>query len=78
MIESIITLLNTGLTLWATEEANKYLNEVISLKEAYTRESNKPRAEQSDDTLDTIRIRLLDIASGFASGVAKSNPSNKP
>lgn len=73
MFTVLLNCLNAGLTLWDDKEKTKYLDQMISLKESYYAEFNKPDAERSDAVLDNLEFQLRVLATSFAAGVGKPN-----
>lgn len=57
--------LEQGLKLLNTKEGNKYLDEVISLRQEYSDEMLKPTNDQSDLRIITIQRRVLVICETF-------------
>lgn len=74
MFTVLLNCLNAGLTLWDDKEKTKYVDQLISLKEQYYAEFNKPDASRSDAVLDNLEFQLRVLATSFAAGVGKPNP----
>lgn len=76
MIESILGILEAGLSLWNTKEARKYQDQVIKLKKEFYEEYNKPDNERSDARLDNIMRELLIIGEGFTAEIRTKDAKN--
>ena len=67
MVTEIIALLKTGLSIWQSKEARKYLDKVISLEkdwyEAYNAE------DRNNALLDNIEFELRVVSRAFRSEV---------
>jgi hypothetical protein len=75
MISTILKLLESGLSLWQHEEAQKYLEKVIDLKGQWYEEYNK---EMPDDAiLDNIEFELRVVSEAFSSQVGTAYTQNK-
>lgn len=84
MTETLLAILLAGIQLWTKREDNvpykdkkKYADEILSLKEDWYEEYNKPIKERSDATLDRITFRLRILGDRFAAAVKSSEPANK-
>lgn len=77
MIETILGVLTAAFTLWDDLEKDKYVNQLVSLKEQYYAEFNKPVADRSDAVLDNIEFQLRILAVGFTASVGAKNTQNK-
>lgn len=73
MIESFIKLFTVGLQLWDDKEKNKYVDKLLSLKESYYAEYNKPIENRSDAVLDNIRFELRILGDAFSSNAIRKN-----
>jgi hypothetical protein len=71
MIELLFGVLHEGLKLLNTKESNKYLDEIISLREQWLNEYNKPKKSRSNADLDSIELRLSIIARSFIDSTGK-------
>jgi hypothetical protein len=71
MIELLFGVLHEGLKLLNTKESNKYLDEIISLREQWLNEYNKPKKSRSHADLDSIELRLSIIARSFIDSPGK-------
>lgn len=69
MIELVLKLLGTGLSLWESKEKTKYLDKLVSLKKDYYEEINKPYEERDDAKLSNIDFELKLMAEAFAAQV---------
>jgi len=65
MVESLIKVLETGLSLWNTKESRRYKKKVLELKKDWYEEFNKPIS--SDAVLDNIGLQLRLISDSFSS-----------
>lgn len=72
MIELLFGVLHEGLKLLNTKESNKYLDEIIDLREQWLNEYNKPKKSRSNADLDAIELRLSLIARSFIDSSGKS------
>jgi len=70
MIETLFSVLDSALSIWAHKEKNKYRDRLIDLKRRHREESAKPDNERSDAVLDNIRFELETLALAFAGSVA--------
>lgn len=67
MIGSLFKALASGLSLWESKEARKYLDELMDLKAKWYEEYNK---EISDDgVLDSIELKLQLLCDSFTSQI---------
>lgn len=57
-VSLLISLMEQTLRLWNTKEARKYQEELISLRESWYEEYNKPESEISDNAIDSIELKL--------------------
>lgn len=73
MVESILGILEAGLSLWQSYEKRKYVDKLMSLKRDYYNELKKDPAERSDAVLDNIRFELLNLGAGFSAAVKVEN-----
>lgn len=78
MINQILQLLVTGLQLWQSKEATKYMDKVIALKKRYHNEMAKAENERSDAELDNIEFELRVISAAFCLTAQGSHPQNIP
>lgn len=78
MFTVLLNCLSAGLTLWDDKEKTKYVDQVISLKEQYYAEFNKPLDSRSDAVLDNLEFQLRVLATSFASSVGKPDTAPKP
>ena len=65
MFELILGLLKTALDLWLSKEKTKYIDQMMSLKQRYYEEYNKPESERSDAELDYLLFELRNLAIAF-------------
>jgi hypothetical protein len=80
MTESIIKLLEVGLSLWLSKEKTKYQDKFLKLKREYYEEFNKDPAVRSDAVLDNVRFELRILADSFALAASpgKQDVANQP
>lgn len=75
MTEALFQALASGLSLWQSKEARKYVDKLIRLKRDYYEEYNQ---EISDDAvLDNLRFELRLLSEAFSSKVGAENTENK-
>lgn len=72
MVELILKLLASGLSIWDHKEKNKYVEEKMNLEQLWREEKAKPREHQSDARLDNIEFRIRLLAESFAGAIANS------
>lgn len=77
MFDALLTVLSAGLTLWSDKEKNKYIDEMISLKNQYYEEYNKPLTERDDSVLDNLEHELCVLGVAFAASIGKQNTAPK-
>ena len=74
MTDALFKALASGLSIWQSKEARKYLDKLIKLKTDYYEEYNQ---EISDDAvLDNIRFELRILGEAFTSKVGTANSEN--
>lgn len=73
MVESVIALLQAGLTLWVDKNKTKYLDKFMSLKRDYYEEINKPQGKRSNARLDNITFELELLGAAFSSSVVQKD-----
>ena len=73
MITVILQILSAGLSIWASKEKTKYIDELTEIERLYREEENKPRNQQSDAVLDNLEFRLRQLGRNFAASVGKQN-----
>ncbi len=76
MIELILSLAASALSIWASKEKTKYSDQLGTLQKAYYDEYNKPLSERSDATLDNLEFELRVLARQLSAAIGASNPSN--
>lgn len=74
MVQTILGVLEQALKLWNSHESTKYLDRLIKLKKEWYEEYDKPIAERSDLTLDTISDELRILAESFVEAAGKKDP----
>lgn len=72
-LNSILQLLNAGLSLWNHHEATKYQVKVLELKKRYHNEMGKSETERDDAVLDGIEFELRIISDSFCAAVGAKN-----
>lgn len=77
MFTALLTVLGAGLSLWASKEKHKYIDELTDIERKYREEQNKPASERSDAILDNLEFKLRQLARNFAASVGASNASNQ-
>lgn len=70
MIGSILGILEAALSIWASKEATKYIDQVSKLRTQYYEEDSKPAGSRNDALLDSIRFQLCNLADGVAAEIA--------
>lgn len=75
-IQLILGILEQGLKLWNSKEADKYISKLISLKKDWYEEYNKPISERSDVKLDTIELQLRILCQSFIQAPKRENFKN--
>lgn len=78
MVETIFSLLSSGLSLWQHKDKTKYADELIDLKKRWYEESNKADADRDDAVLDSIEFQLRILAIGFTADVGSANAATLP
>lgn len=73
MISSILGIVEAALSIWASKEKTKYIDELKELKLAYYEELNKPEGVRSDAVLDHLINRLRIITDSIAAGINSKN-----
>lgn len=73
MVTVILSLLNTGLSLWLHKEKTKYIDEVREIEREYYAEINKPEDQRSDAVLDNLEWKLRSVARAFTAHVGEAN-----
>jgi uncharacterized protein HemX len=71
MFNALLMVLGAGLSLWASKEKHKYIDELTDLERKYRAEENKPIAERNDAILDNLEFKLRQLARNFATSVGK-------
>lgn len=74
MIESVLKILEAGLSLWESTEKRKYVDAIIKLKKEYYEEIKNPKPDNA--ILDYIEFRLQLLGNSFASQIAGSKVDN--
>lgn len=78
MFETLLSVLETGLSLWDHEDSHKYRDKVIDLRRRWNEEKNKADSDRSDAVLDNLEFELRLCAIGFASEARSSDAPAKP
>ncbi len=77
MFASFLKALASGLSLWESKEARKYVDRLEKIKREYYEEINKPDQERSDAVLDNLEFELRLLSDSFSTSVGESNAKNK-
>ena len=72
----VFGVLEQGLKLWNSKEANKYLDKMIKLRKDWYAEYNKPLDERSDVKLDSIELQLKILCQSFIQAPKRENTKN--
>lgn len=85
MIAILFDVLLAGLHLWEAHEHNRaveikqrYINEVLKLKNDFYAEYNKPHGVRSDAVLSDIDFRLRTLGASFASTIRNAAAGDIP
>lgn len=76
-IKLILGVLEQGLKLWNSKEADKYLAKMIHLKKEWYEEYDKPISERSDVKLDAIELHLRLLCQSFIQAPKSENTKDK-
>lgn len=76
MIDTLLSVLASALSIWDHAESRNYLDQLTSLKEAYYAELAKPDDSRSDAILDDCLSKLRIIGTAYASAVSGTNTGN--
>jgi hypothetical protein len=77
-IQLILGILEQGLKLWNSKEADKYTDKLIKLKKDWYEEYSKPLEVRSDVKLDFIELQLRILCQSFVSAPKGQNSKDKP
>lgn len=72
-VKLVLSILEQGLKLWNSREANKYIDKMTKLKEEWYEEYNKPLEDRSDMRLDDIELRLRILCQSFVQTPKRTN-----
>lgn len=75
-VQLILGVLEQGLKLWNSKEADKYVSKLIKLKKEWYAEYNKPLNERSDVRLDFIELQLRILCQSFIQAPKRENSKN--
>jgi uncharacterized membrane protein YheB (UPF0754 family) len=75
-VQLILGVLEQGLKLWNSKEADKYISKLIKLKKEWYEEYNKPLNERSDVKLDYIELQLRILCQSFIQAPKRENTSH--
>lgn len=75
-VQLILGVLEQGLKLWNSKEADKYVSKMIKLKKEWYEEYNKPLDQRSDVKLDYIELQLRILCQSFIQAPKRENPKN--
>lgn len=78
MITLIFQILASALQIWEDKEKTKYVDQLISLKEQYYEEINKPAASFNEAAIDDITFQLRILGLAFTASIATTNSSIQP
>ena len=73
MVESLIKILETGLSIWDHHEKTKYLDQLIGLKREYYAEFDKGEERRSSAILDDVLGRLRILGDSFVATAGKKD-----
>lgn len=77
VVEIILGLLETALSIWDNAAKTTYINQVTALRQQYYTEFNLPDAQRDDAVLDNIVFQLNNLAAGFMAEVNASQVVKK-
>jgi len=72
----VFGVLEQGLKLWNSKEADKYIQKMVKLKEDWYEEYNKPLNMRSDVKLDFIELQLRILCQSFIQAPKRENTSH--
>ena len=72
-LQLILGVLEQGLKLWNSKEADKYVSKLIKLKKEWYEEYNKPLDQRSDVKLDYIELQLRILCQSFIQAPKREN-----
>jgi hypothetical protein len=75
-VQLILGVLEQGLKLWNSKEADKYISKLIKLKKEWYEEYNKPLDQRSDVKLDYIELQLRILCQSFIQAPKRENTSH--
>lgn len=75
-IQLILGVLEQGLKLWNSKEADKYISKLVKLKKEWYEEYNKPLDQRSDIKLDFIELQLRILCQSFIQAPKRENTKN--
>jgi hypothetical protein len=75
-VQLILGVLEQGLKLWNSKEADKYISKLIKLKKEWYEEYNKPLDQRSDVRLDYIELQLRILCQSFIQAPKRENTSH--
>lgn len=73
MVDVVFEVLAAGLHLWGDKLKTRYVDKLISLKEKYNEEINKPESSRSDAVIDGITFELRTLSLAFGASVSTTN-----
>lgn len=77
IFETILAIVEAGLSIWASKERTKYIDKLTKLKEQYHVEINKPDDLRDDAVITNLEFELRITGLAFSADVGKSNLANK-
>ena len=75
-IQLSLGVLEQGLKLWNSKEADKYISKLVKLKKEWYEEYNKPLDQRSDIKLDFIELQLRILCQSFIQAPKRENTKN--
>lgn len=69
---TISNLLTAALSIWASKEKTKYVDQKLSLEKDWYAEFNKPENERSNLVLDNCMLQLRILANNVTNDITKS------
>lgn len=73
MIDSILKIIGSALSIWDSKEKTKYADELKSLKTRYYEEIKKDAADRDSAVLDDILSRLRILCDSISTAIDSAN-----
>jgi len=70
MVNTLLSILGAGLSLWDSKEKTKYQDKYLKLRKRYFDEEKKERPDHA--VLDNLEFELYELSESFAAEVARS------